>query len=205
MTILRQGLEHLVLRAHPFPWVLARPGELIAEHHARQLAETFPVAGMVRLDESGRSQGKQYRNHSWQIRGDADLLCIPPLWRQLMAELRAPSYRANLAALLEQPIARSLEIRLVLHGPDDWLGPHTDLPSKLFTQIFYFNRDWLESDGGWLELLAGEDPGTVAERVLPTLGTSVILLPSDRSWHQVAKVSHTVPGHRQSLLVHAEP
>jgi Rps23 Pro-64 3,4-dihydroxylase Tpa1-like proline 4-hydroxylase len=204
MTILTQDWGHLKLRSQPFPWVLARPGELIAEHHARELAETFPVEGMVRLDESRRSTGKRYRNHSWPIR-NADLARLPTLWRKLVADLRAPSYRTSLAMLLEQPTARSLEIRLVLHGPDDWLGPHTDLPGKLFTQIFYFNSDWLESDGGWLELLTSDDPGAVAERVLPTLGTSVVLLPSDRSWHQVVKVSHSAPVRRQSLLVHAEP
>lgn len=204
MTMLPDEWGHLMLREQPFPWVLARPDELIAGRDARQLATSFPVAGMVRLDESQRTEGKQYRNHSWQIRGDEDLARMPPPWRQLVAELRAPSYRANVAAVLGQAPADSLEIRLVLHGPDDWLGPHTDQPSKLFTQVFYFNCDWLESDGGWLELLTSDDPSAVAERVLPTLGTSVILLPSDRSWHQVAKVSSAAARLRQSLLVHAE-
>lgn len=203
MKILADQWCALQLRNDPYPWVLVRPGELIAPDDALRLAASFPVDGMVRLDRGSRTHGKRYRNYSLPI-GEENAAALPPVWRQLIADLRSQRYRENMAALLGQPVAARQEIRLVRHGPDDWLEPHTDSAEKLFTQVFYFNPGWRESDGGWLEILDSADPGSARSRVLPELGASVIIRRSERSWHRVAKVSPEAQAHRQSLIVHGE-
>lgn len=203
MRIIVDDWSALQLRTDPFPWVLAKPGDLIDRQDARRLAMAFPAEGMTRLDRSSRTEGKRYRNFSRPLE-EEDTATLPSVWRQMIADLRSARYRENMAALLGQPVADRQEIRLVRHGPDDWLEPHTDSPRKLFTQIFYFNLGWRECDGGWLEILESADPASARDRVVPESGVSVILRPSERSWHKVAKVSPEVRAHRHSLLVHGE-
>ncbi|MEU2065744.1 2OG-Fe(II) oxygenase family protein [Streptomyces anulatus] len=105
--------------------------------------------------------------------------------------------------MLDQPVARDLDIRLVRHESGDWLSPHTDREDKLFSHIIYFSTRWDAEWGGCLEILRSSDPADAVARVVPRLGASALLARSDESWHQVSPVT-PVPGipPRASLLVH---
>ena len=202
-AILRADWSAFAIRNWPFRWAFAAPGTLFDQATAQKLCRSFPTDGMIRRDASDRDTGKRYRNYSLPVGEGASLDMLPELWCKLFAELRAPAYRQRMAALLDQPMAGALELRLVRHGPDDWLGPHTDSHDKLFTMIIYLNEAWTADDGGALELLTACDASAVAERVLPQLGAAVVLVPSDVSWHQVQPVRIRDRRHRQSLLIHA--
>jgi hypothetical protein len=189
---------------HPYRWLSTEPGELLPVEAAQELADTFPEDGYVRRDTSTRGSGKQYRNFSRTVvlPGDGPLARLPDPWLELVSELQAVAYRRRVARLLDQPVARGLEIRLVRHASGDWLGPHTDRGDKLFSHILYFNPGWQEEWGGCLEILEGADPATVAGRIVPRLGASALLAQADNSWHQVTKVSGSAARSRRSLLVH---
>ncbi|MDS0139290.1 MULTISPECIES: 2OG-Fe(II) oxygenase family protein [unclassified Amycolatopsis] len=127
---------------------------------------------------------------------------LTEVWRRLIADLTEGTYLRDVAALLRQPVASGLEIRLVRHAGGDWLSPHTDRADKLFSHIFYFTRGWRAEWGGCLEILEGDDPASVAGRVVPELGASALLARADNSWHQVSRVRGAPPVDRTSLLVH---
>jgi SM-20-related protein len=192
-----------VLR-HPFDWVATGEGELFETDVVEELLETFPMSSFVRTDASARSEGKTYRNYSRELvapdgRTDLDL---PSRWRDLVDDLMSLEYRAAVADMLLQEVVPSVEVRLVRHGPKDWLGPHCDRPDKVFSHIFYFNPVWQQEWGGCLEILGSAAPDSVVACVLPRLGTSALLARSDDSWHQVSPIAHTIAPERRSLLVH---
>lgn len=191
-------------RRIPFTWMKTELGELLSEETASRLAADFPVNDFTRTDASGRVAEKTYRNLSRPV-ADADGIsddALPGLWQELVAELLDDCYRRGVAQLLRQPVARALEIRLVRHSSGDWLSPHTDRDDKLFSHILYFSPGWREEWGGCLEILSGPDPTAVDARVVPELGSSVVLARTDHSWHQVTKVTAADAPDRTSLLVH---
>lgn len=208
------GLSWARRAAHrePYRWLATEPGELFAPGVAERLAACFPEDGYTRLDTSGRASGKQYRNYSRPITGEAARTAesgqaapearaaLPEPWPALISELLTGGYRAQVARLLDQQPATGLEIRLVRHSGGDWLGPHTDREDKLFSHIVYFNPGWSSAWGGCLEVLAGEHGGAAA-RIVPRLGASALLVQAPNSWHQVTAVAPGAP-ERRSLLIH---
>jgi 2OG-Fe(II) oxygenase superfamily len=207
MTVLRSGwTRRCVLQHEPYTWLATRPDQIYAEATARQLLIDFPVDSFTRTDASADGRAKTYRNYTRTLLAPSESRRqpehLPPLWRQLVTELSIMDYRRDVAALLDQPVASTLEIRLVRHGNGDWLSPHTDREDKLFSHVFYFNPGWREEWGGCLEILAGAEPVVPVARVVPRLGVTSLLARCEKSWHQVTKVTEAAPGERVSLLVH---
>ncbi|MEE1782943.1 2OG-Fe(II) oxygenase family protein [Streptomyces sp. SP17BM10] len=191
-------------RTAPYRWLATAPGHLYDEDTAAELAATFPQDGYARLDATGAGRDKTYRNYSRPVLGPghdapADL---PAPWRDLVADLAGEPYRRQVADLLDQPVAGAVEIRLVRHADTDWLGPHTDRADKLFSHVLYFNPGWQAEWGGCLEILDGDDPAAVHDRVVPRLGASALLVRSERSWHQVGAVTAGRGRERRSLVLH---
>nr|WP_238937548.1 2OG-Fe(II) oxygenase [Pseudoalteromonas sp. S16_S37] len=184
----------------PYCWHVAEEQELLGLSDAMNLAESFPKEGFIRLDRSTRLQGKSYRNYS--LPTDEGHQYLPTIWQQFINEIQSVVYRRSVAQLLNQPIAEQLELRFVKHGPGDWLGPHTDSEDKLFSHVFYFNINWQAHWGGTFDVLAQNDASDIVRRVIPVLGSSVILGRSHCSWHQVAPVIEGVDDARCSFLVH---
>ncbi|UKE73369.1 2OG-Fe(II) oxygenase [Xanthomonas graminis] len=189
------------LESHPFVWAYAAPGELIDPLAAIELARKFPTE-LVRRDRSERIDGKQYRNYSIAATQPSVYSALSPIWQRLVGELLAAEFSARMARFLRQAPAKKMEIRLVRHESGDWMGPHTDSAEKLFTLVLYFNEMWREQDGGALELLGDNNFTSVVRRIYPLLGSAVVLVPSDRSWHQVQPVLVSEGRYRQSLVVH---
>lgn len=86
-------------------------------------------------------------------------------------------------------------------GPGAQLGPHLDLPSKMVTQVFYFTVGWDAAWGGCLRVLRSHDPGSTVEELVPRLGSSSVIVRSDRSWHSVSPVTTATAIPRLSLIV----
>ena len=202
MNVLRTNLTASACQQHPFKWVTTDTGTLIHESDAHSLCMTFPRIGFVRAD-ADTTRSKAYGNYSRPVHRDEHTARsdLSPLWKSLLSDLESARYRSFIANLLghETP-AFDLEIRFVRHGPADFIGAHTDREDKQFSHIFYFNSNWREEWGGQLEIL--ERDMSVAKRVFPGFGNSVLFERSDQSWHQVAKVSTDATSSRCSLLVH---
>jgi SM-20-related protein len=204
MQVLASAWTQREVLRQPYDWVGTQLGELFGAEMAEQLCATFPMSSFVRMDASARRDGKTYRNYSRELvtpdgRTDLDL---PPCWRALVEDLMSAEYRVTVARMLRQEVMPAVEIRLVRHAPDDWLGPHCDRADKAFSHILYFNRTWQEEWGGCLEILGSAAPDSVVARILPSLGSSALLARSDDSWHQVSQIASEGAPERRSMLVH---
>ncbi len=204
MPLLGDGWTRCKPQHNPYRWLRTEPGQVFTVSAAQGLAGSFPADSFVRIDASGRAGRKSYRNFSRQLAGPDGVsrAALPPLWRELIADLLADGYRRQVARLLDQPIAPTLEVRLVRHAEGDWLGPHTDGEDKLFSHIFYFTPGWRAEWGGCLQILGSRDPDDVVDQVVPRLGASVLLARAGNSWHQVSQVAARPVPERTSLLVH---
>lgn len=176
----REPLAHVVL-----------PG-LLTPRHARQLAESFPTTGF--LDREGSDGEKTWRNRVRNLipigEASANLDGLAPAWRRLAAALLAPAYRRAVSHATGADLsALALDANFFRYDPGHWLGPHLDIASKVVTQLFYFNLEWPADWGGDLRLLHSQCSEDVFRSVSPAAGTSVILVRSDRSWHEVAPVA----------------
>ena len=72
-------------------------------------------------------------------------------------------------------------------------------PKEEFKQIF--NEGWRQQDGGCLRILRSKDASDCHHEVAPEAGRSVFLVRSDRSWHEVSKVTGGFRRRRRSLQV----
>lgn len=67
---------------------------------------------------------------------------------------------------------------------------------RLFTLLFYFNKNWTDQDGGELLIFDPNQPNQILEKVPPSYGNMVMFF-SDNLPHQVAKTN----SERKSLTV----
>jgi Rps23 Pro-64 3,4-dihydroxylase Tpa1-like proline 4-hydroxylase len=87
------------------------------------------------------------------------------------------------------------------YGPGAWLGPHVDLADKIVTHVLYFNGEWDPADGGCLEILRSSQMHDSACIIAPIVGSSAVLVRSDRSWHAVSRVDPLCTRSRRSVTV----
>ncbi|MFF4591174.1 hypothetical protein [Streptomyces sp. NPDC001388] len=73
------------------------------------------------------------------------------------------------------------EIRAVRYVRGAWMDPHTDRADKLVTRTWYFNDPWPPTNHGQFLVLRSPDVDDVETEVLPPVGESIVLCPSDRS------------------------
>jgi Rps23 Pro-64 3,4-dihydroxylase Tpa1-like proline 4-hydroxylase len=119
-----------------------------------------------------------------------------------MTEIRSSRYRDSLRRLTGIDLRDCvLEARLDRYSVGCWVEPHFDRPDNGVTHLFYFNDPWQVSWNGEFRVLRGSNMENHARRVFPYLGTSVIMVRSERSWHGVPPVNERCPHDRLSLLV----
>ncbi len=176
---------------------------------SRQLREQFPQENFSlseRLDK--RASQKRYRTYDYQLvlhdkRDESRIASLTPLWRQLVDEVTGTAYRDALAELTSSDLGcLQLEARLTRYSPGCWIEPHTDRADKVVTHLMYFNEPWRTEWLGDFRVLRSSDMEDYAERVPPHLGTSVVMVRSERSWHGVPPVQADIPQARMTLLVH---
>jgi len=95
-----------------------------------------------------------------------------------------------------------VDVAACLYRKDHWLGPHTDRPHRIATQVIYLNEEWNLEDGGQLRLLHSDRIEDIGAEVAPQLNTSVVIRRSERSWHAVMPVRDSIQCRRKSLLLH---
>ncbi|MFF7994637.1 2OG-Fe(II) oxygenase [Kitasatospora xanthocidica] len=176
---------------------------------AGTLREEFAAAGFTRAERrAGAGDGKKYLMHNRTLvaHGKPDRRSVASLsdtWQRLVEDVLSDEYRAALSALTGTGLDRcTVEARMTRYARACWIEPHTDRPDKAVTHLFYFNRAWRAEWNGDLHVLRGPDMADCARRVPPLLGTSVVLVRSDRSWHGVPPVAEDCPEDRLALLVH---
>ncbi|OON82754.1 2OG-Fe(II) oxygenase [Streptomyces tsukubensis] len=196
------------LAEEPYPWTLL-PHALRGQKVARTLEAEFPTRGFRTTERRGGAPGgKGYHTRNLTLVADggavaAGLSHLSPRWRELVAELSSPAYRRAVEELTGRPLdGARLAVRAVRYGPGGWIDPHTDRADKLVTQTWYFNSGWRDGWAGSLRILRSPDPADAAADIIPRLGQSVVLVPSDRSWHAVTPVSAAATEERKTLLVH---
>jgi SM-20-related protein len=187
------------LRTNPFKWAFS--DRLFAPAAAAALAASFPRDKFRTVKGYDGEKGYEYVSRSLIHMGSDNPSYVEGLssvWQELARDLLCPAYRSAMTQLTKLDLsAAELEVNVVHYGPGAWLGPHVDLKEKMMTHVFYFNETWDPKNGGCLGILRSSDPSDVASWVVPIVGSSVVIVRSDRSWHMVSKV---VEGSRLSRL-----
>lgn len=184
-------LLHTQLATDPFEW--ARVDGLFAAADAARLAATFPNDGFEVIAGYGGEKDYEYRARALVAMGataGSGTDRLDPVWQRLTTDLLSARYRAAVSLLSGCDLTdATLEVNVFHYQPGHALGPHVDLPDKIVTHVMYFNRAWDDADGGCLSILRSGHPADECARVPPIVGSSVVLVRSDRSWHAVAPVA----------------
>ncbi|QNP71077.1 hypothetical protein IAG44_17630 [Streptomyces roseirectus] len=201
------ALRGATLHTSPFVWGAVRG--TLREPALGRLVEEFPGAGFTRTERpSGRPGEKGYRTDNLALVADdeaveAGFRQLTPLWRDLVRTLMSAGYRRTVGELIGRDVSRArMEVRAVRYSAGAWIDPHTDRTDKLVTQTWYFNADWPAANRGEFQVLGSSAADDVVERVLPLAGESIVLCPSESSWHSVAPVSDAAKEDRKVLLLH---
>ncbi|MBI5157020.1 MAG: 2OG-Fe(II) oxygenase [Acidimicrobiia bacterium] len=197
------SIEHAVLHSHPFEW--AHVTGLFSPHDADALASSYPRDNFKTIAGYDGEKGYEYEARSL-IHMGAETPShgegLSPAWLQLAHDLMSAEYRSAMSRLAGRDLSDALtEVNVFHYTPGSWLGPHLDLPTKIVTHVFYFNRAWNAADGGCLTILRSKDMADTAEVIPPLLGTSSVLVRSDRSWHAVSRVAEDCQRSRRSMTV----
>ncbi|WP_326566382.1 2OG-Fe(II) oxygenase [Amycolatopsis rhabdoformis] len=202
-TISRAQLEQ-----DPFDHAVI-PRSFVTDDIAENLRSEFSDVGFEQSERTEETRSdKQYRmfNRNLVTAGVVDqdqVRALPESWQLLVEDVVSKSYREAVSALTDVYLDQcQVEARMTRYARGCWIEPHTDRPDKAVTHLFYFNDGWNADWSGDLHLLRSADMNDCAKRVLPTTGTSVVLVRSDRSWHGVPPVAETCPVDRLALLVH---
>lgn len=186
------AIRSLDIRRHPFTWGFSRE-VFSSKIVAARIRRSFPMAGF---------EVYEYSNGNESLRLERLILdrtqlqsgLLHPLWGDFKAELTSPAYLDGLSEQLGRDLtACRVEVSLRRYNHRSWLAPHCDLPTKLATQLFYLNTSWRHEWGGCLRILRSFDPGDFVEEILPLLGSSVVLLRAEDSWHCVTPVTPSAP------------
>lgn len=177
-------------RERPYRW--AEVGGLFEDRDAAELVATFPRDHCKRVEGTDGEKSWSYwcrpliRIGSERPAFDASLT---PIWQRLASDLVSPGYRAEMSHLAGfDLLGCPIEVNCYHYGPNDWLGPHVDLPDKLVTHILYFNERWRRRWGGCFTVLGSARDDDRKAIVLPRAGSSAVVVRSERSWHAVPPV-----------------
>jgi SM-20-related protein len=196
------ALGAVELRHDPYEWAYL-PHAFALDHAARLLA-TFPREGYWRLTGTDAEKSWTYDARplvTLEAGGPALGDSLHPEWLQVAQQLSNQSYRRALGSAIGRDLSAAVpEASLWRWDAGTNLGPHRDLPSKIVTQVFYFNVGWPAEWGGCLRILRSQDSYDVCEELPPRLGSASLLLRSEHSWHSVTPVTGA-GGPRLSLIV----
>lgn len=195
-----EALSSAEMQTTPFRWAQIRG--MLSAPDSEALSAAWPG------EDFWAVEGKAQQSYSYAIRpltvlgrGPATGLSpLPQEWAEVLEDLLSPQYKESLSRLAGIDL-RDAELEASLRRWDRGahLGPHRDNPDKLLTHIVYFERDWAAERGGCLRILGSENEEDVVAEIPPHLGTSSLLVRSERSWHSVTPVAATSRQPRRSL------
>jgi hypothetical protein len=198
-----QRIERSTLNTEPYSWGLV--DGLYTPEGAAALAATYPRDHFKTV--SGKDAEKEYLYESRELLAlGGDAVSNPgelsDSWRELANDLLSPGYRAAMSRLTGLDLtAVPVEANVYHYGPGSSLGPHLDMPIKHVTHVLYFNDTWDLADGGCLTILRSGDANDVAAVVPPIVGSSAVLVRSERSWHSVQRVVDSCRKSRRAVTV----
>lgn len=200
-TVLRlDALSAAVLERAPYDHAVVTG--LFEPAVAQALAATFP-ADHYRIVSGGAEKLYRYDARPLVAFGRDEVLYaenLSPQWRTLAEELASSDYREALGRLSGLDLSDApFEANVFQYGPRSLLEPHCDLEDKLVTHVLYFNDAWNPADGGCLRVLRSSNTDDYVKEVQPLVGSSVVLVRSDRSWHAVPAVRTGISHSRRSL------
>ncbi len=185
----------------PFRW-LALERTLPADLAVR-LAETFPSDA---LHEVSTDDAMFHLCETLLVENDV----VSPVaargglgaWAELIGLVTSPAFRVRLGRQVGRTLAATyLNLRVVEYDPGCWLGPHTDHPVRVATQVIYLNPEWDPSWGGEFQILGSADRRDVVASLVPRFNSSVVIRRSDRSFHAVAPVRRRASATRRAVVV----
>lgn len=176
----------------------------LAPDAACQLRDSFPSSAFWRLRAHDGEKGMEFRLRCIVPLGGTTAVeqdSLSPAWRALVDELLSDQARSAFADALGLSLdGHPLELSAWRWGRNAHLGPHVDIPRKLASAVFYFNREWDAAWGGCLRILGSSDEGDIRAELPPELGSASMLVRSDSSWHSVPRVSGEAVEERLSLI-----
>ncbi|MDM7853884.1 2OG-Fe(II) oxygenase [Cellulomonas alba] len=194
------GARSAAVHHEPFTWAVVTG--FLDDELAHRLAAEFPTEGF----RVAGTSAKLFSVRSLVVAGTvhSSTATLSPAWRDLASWLASPEHRRAFGDLVGLDLTGlRIDASLCRYPPGCSLAPHTDRPVRRATHVLYLNPLWRPEWGGEFRVLRSDDVDDVIERVLPTLGTSVAMVRSDRSWHAVGEVAAGVAVERRSVLVHA--
>jgi hypothetical protein len=189
---------------HSEPFAYAVINGLFEPADGAKLAATYPT-DHYRIVSGGEEKAYRYDARPLVPFGGTDV-CFPDQlsaeWRALATDLANPAYRNAIGAFTHLDLSDApLEVNIFHYGPRCLLEPHRDLDDKIVTHVLYFNDAWDPADGGCLRILRSSDVNDCVCEVPPIVGSSAIIVQSDRSWHAVPEVKPGVHRSRRSMTV----
>ena len=195
-----EALSNAALRREPYTHAII--DELFHRDRARALAATFPT-DHYRIVSGGAEKLYRYDARPFVAFGRDEVLFADNLsadWQALGKQLASPAYREALGRLTNLDLSDApLEVNLFHFGPRCLLEPHRDLADKIVTHVLYFNDAWDPADGGCLRILRSSNADDFVTEIPPLVGSSVVLVRSDHSWHGVPAVKRGVAHSRRTL------
>ena len=193
-------LSRASLDTEPFTYAVV--DGLFGPDDGARLAASYPT-DHYRVVNGGEEKAYRYDARPFLPFGGIDV-CFPEQlsteWRALASDLASPGYRQAIAEFTHLDLADApLEVNLFHYGPRCLLEPHRDLADKIVTHVLYFNDAWNPADGGCLRILRSSDVNDYVREVAPIVGSSAIIVQSDRSWHAVPRVKRRVQRSRRSM------
>lgn len=187
----------------PYRWAIV--DGLFANDDAIALSGSFPCDHFKTVTGDDGEKGYEYEARALIGMG-ADRPAFPAdldsTWRDFAGDLLSQSYRAAMTQLTGIDLSTlTIEANAFHYARGAWLGPHVDLKEKIVTHIFYFNEAWDRDEGGSLTILGSQNLRDVRASVPPVVGSSVVLVRSDNSWHAVPPVSKQSRISRRSVAL----
>lgn len=121
-------------------------------------------------------------------------------WRTFCEDLLSKEYREAMECLIGQSLKNAyLGVDLWRFDPGSgcYIAPHSDVPWKIATHLFYLVKDWKKEWGGVLSYHDCDKNDDVVIEVLPSMSMSPVLVRSDKSFHSIQPVNINSPESRK--------
>jgi SM-20-related protein len=192
--IARQRLE-----TDPYSWAMI--DDLFSREDAEDLAASFPCDHFKSVSGHGPENNYKFEARALIEMGARNVAHgaeLREIWLRLTHELLTAGYRSALAQLTGCDLSKALlEVNVFHYGAGALMGPHVDLPDKILTHVFYFNRSWDREAGGCLTILRSDNPAEIVAEIAPPVGGSAVVVRSNNSWHAVSRVVNNAGASRR--------
>lgn len=191
LTEFSKNAKEIYANAQPFPHIVI--DDFLQADVCQSALQEFPEPTAIenwrntiaKFDSGAYAQHKKY--------GCSNILFIPPVLRQLIWELNSQPFLQILSEitgienLITDPTLQGGGLHIT--EPEGLLAIHADFRKhrkfgfeRRLNLLIYFNDDWKEEYGGYLELW-DKKMSHCEKFVAPTLGKCVIFTTSEDSYH----------------------